>query len=191
MEVSLAIPLAIVAVFALIAAIVDVCKFRVPNNLTMPVLLLGLGYHALVGGFAGLGFSLLGVLAGFGVLFVPYLIGATGAGDVKLMAAVGAWLGLPATIYVFAVAAIAGVCYSLVVFARYGGLGNALALIQASMMQLSAMGKHLGAEERVETVVRRGDRKRLIPFAAMIALGIVIVFCVYYFRGPMGPLFGG
>ena len=99
-----------------------------------------------------------------------------GAGDVKLMTGVGAWLGASTTVYVFAVAAAATGIYSLVVLMRHGRLGHAVATIQVTMFQFKTLAKHLGASQRVESVVHRDDRRqRLIPFGAMIALGVVAV----------------
>src|SRR5207248_19483 len=96
-------PVAITVVLtaSAVAAVTDVWKFKVYNALTLPLVLSGLLYHAVVGGWAGLLGSLLGCLFGFAILFAFFLMGGMGAGDVKLMAAIGAWLGVPATFAVF------------------------------------------------------------------------------------------
>ncbi|MEE8451755.1 MAG: A24 family peptidase [Thermoguttaceae bacterium] len=167
---------AAVAVIVAIAGAIDVRHFKVPNVLTGPLLICGLAYHTISGGPAGLQSSLFGALFGFGVLIGLYVLGAMGAGDVKLMTGVGAWLGASATVYVFAVAAAATGLYSLVVLIRHGRLGHAVATIQVTLFQFKTLAKHLGANQRVESVVKQEDRRqRLIPFAAMIALGVVVV----------------
>ena len=97
-----AIPASIVLAAALIAAVMDIWKLKIHNALTLPLLLSGLAYHVIGAGMQGLLGSLMGVLSGFAVLSVFYTMGGVGAGDVKLMAAVGAWLGTPLTLYVFA-----------------------------------------------------------------------------------------
>jgi prepilin peptidase CpaA len=170
------VPFVVVAIAATIAGVVDVRSFRVPNALTVPLLLSGVLFHGVVNGLAGLQMVFFGLLFGFGVIFLLYLIGAIGAGDVKLMAAVGAWLGMPATLYVFVVAALATGLYSVAILLREGGLRRAFIVLQIAFLQLAAFGKHLGAEERVESVVKREDRrKHLVPFAGMVALGVIVV----------------
>jgi prepilin peptidase CpaA len=79
---------------ALIAAICDLRWRRIPNLLTLPTLLAGL----LWAGFSHGGSGLLHATAGCLLLAAPYLVlflfAGGGAGDVKLMAALGAWLGI-------------------------------------------------------------------------------------------------
>src|SRR5207248_5751947 len=91
----------VVLAFVAITAVTDVWKFKVYNALTLPLLCSGLIYHGLAGGAAEFTESFLGALFGFGVLLAFYIMGGMGGGDVKLMAAVGAWLGMPQTFYVF------------------------------------------------------------------------------------------
>jgi prepilin peptidase CpaA len=79
---------------SLAGAVADVAGRRIPNRLTGPVLVAGLAWSAYVGGLAGLCEAALACL----VLAFPYvllfLFAGGGAGDAKLMAAIGAWLGL-------------------------------------------------------------------------------------------------
>ena len=77
------VPAVVVVVGALIAAFTDIWKYKVHNVLTLPFLASGLAYHGLTHGWPGLAASLAGALFGFGVLFVFYLMGGMGAGDVK------------------------------------------------------------------------------------------------------------
>src|SRR5262249_53378060 len=112
---TIPLPVVVALVGALLAAVTDVWKFKVPNVLTMPLLLSGLVYHGVVGGGGALTCSAFGVLFGFGVLFAFYLMGGMGGGDVKLMAALGAWLGMPLIVYVFLVSALAAGLYALLI----------------------------------------------------------------------------
>lgn len=89
---------AIVA-FSLMAIIFDLRWRRIPNWLTVPALLLGLLFHGITAGGAGLVASLAGFATGFGLLFLMWLTGSGAGGDVKLMGALGAWMGAQLTIY--------------------------------------------------------------------------------------------
>ncbi len=73
-----------------LAAWTDLRRREVPNWLTFPAMVLGLGVAWFTRGWPGLGDSILGLLAGGGILFLPFFLGAMGGGDVKLLAAVGA-----------------------------------------------------------------------------------------------------
>lgn len=80
--------------FLTAAFVTDVRSRKIPNALNLVFILSGLLYQGATGGWEGLLFALKGGAAGFVVLFVLYLLGAVGAGDVKLFAGIGAWTGL-------------------------------------------------------------------------------------------------
>ncbi|HEY1066525.1 MAG TPA: A24 family peptidase, partial [Pirellulales bacterium] len=101
------VPLIIVAVFVLAAALVDMWKLRVYNVLTIPLMIAGLAFHTYFNGAAGFGVSLGGMVFGFAVLLAPYMMGGMTNGDVKLLVAIGAWLGFPLVMIVFIVSAFA------------------------------------------------------------------------------------
>jgi len=79
----------IVLLAVLVTAATDLWKYKVYNVVTLPLLACGLIYHSVVGGSAAATGSVLGAAFGFSALFVFYLLGGMGAGDVKLMSAVG------------------------------------------------------------------------------------------------------
>lgn len=167
---------AVVIVVASIAGGIDVWKFKVPNALTFPLAFSGILFHTLVNGWAGMASSLVGVLFALAVLALFFLIGALGAGDVKLLCGVGAWLGMPATWHVLLASAVAGGAYSAVLLAWYGGFNRVADMFYVLVLQCVAMGKHLGVQEGVQHVAATaGRRRRLVPFAAMIALGVILV----------------
>jgi len=102
------------AILAVIAGYTDWCSRRIPNWLTMPGFLLGILMNTVVGGWAGTKESLLGAGLGLALLLPFVVIRALGAGDWKLVGALGAFLGphplmlvLIATILVNGVMALA------------------------------------------------------------------------------------
>ena len=178
------IPAAVVLTASLIAAATDLWKFRVYNVLTLPLLATGLIYHGATGGASGLLMGLGGCLFGFAALIMFYAMGGMGAGDVKLMAAVGAWLGMPLTLYVFLASALAAGCYAVVLIVACGRIRETWLNLLIVWHRLAALGRHLGAEERAEAQVNQADRRRrVIPFAAMIALGLVALLVAAWAAG--------
>jgi prepilin peptidase CpaA len=174
MDHSLAVPVVVVLAGSLVAAITDVWKFKVHNLLTIPLFASGLFYRAVVGGWPQFLDGLYGGLFGFGILLMLYLLGGMGAGDVKFMAAVGAWLGFSFTIIVFLAASLAAGIYAVVLLVAFGNLRETWANLQIIWHRITALGRVLGAEDRVETEIQREDRRRrLIPFTAMVAVGIL------------------
>src|SRR5580698_1090511 len=80
-------------VFTFYAGWVDWHTRRIPNWLTVPGLFLGIGLHVVIGGWHGALSSLEGAGLGLLILFPLVLVRGLGAGDWKLMGAVGALLG--------------------------------------------------------------------------------------------------
>jgi prepilin peptidase CpaA len=107
-------PAHVVALYAALALVVlaaaawDMRTGKIPNLLTFPAMLAFVAAHAALSGLPGLWLSLTGLGAGLTFLLVPHLFGYLGAGDVKLMAVVGAGLGVSALLTVFLFTSIAG-----------------------------------------------------------------------------------
>jgi prepilin peptidase CpaA len=93
---------------ALAACVFDLRSRRIPNGLTFGAAAAGLAYAAATGGWPAAGAGLAGcglVLA----LWLPlYALGGMGAGDVKLMAAIGMWVGPLTALHAVLYASIAG-----------------------------------------------------------------------------------
>lgn len=75
---------------AAIAVITDLRRRRIYNVLTMPAMLAGLVVHTVMDGVSGLGWALAGFGLGAALFFIPVAMGGMGAGDLKLLAALGA-----------------------------------------------------------------------------------------------------
>ena len=111
-----------------VAAVIDVRTMRIPNWLTVGGVLCGLAVSAWLAPrlMEGIGTSVVGALVGLGVLLPLWLVRVLGAGDVKLMAAVGAFLGPLGTLHALAYVAMAGGAAALLVAAWQGSLGRLL-----------------------------------------------------------------
>lgn len=99
----------------LVTAVIDIYHRRIPNRITYSSMILFLCTYTLIGGWNGLFFSMGGLVFGFTVFIIPYSLGGMGAGDVKLMAAVGAALGFGQT---FVVLLFTGACGCLLALAQ-------------------------------------------------------------------------
>ena len=93
---------------AAVACATDLRRARIPNWLTLGAMVAGVAFHGLFAGGAGFGAAALGLVVGLVVFFPFFALGALGGGDVKLMAALGAWLGAAAVINVALFGALAG-----------------------------------------------------------------------------------
>jgi len=91
-----------------IAAVFDLRQRRIPNALTVTAMLAGILIHTTRSGWDGFTFSLLGLAVGGGALLIFFVFGGMGAGDVKLMAGIGALVGFRFAISVLVLTGVAG-----------------------------------------------------------------------------------
>ncbi len=109
---------AVVLIASGLAAIVDASTRRIPNWLTGPVLLSGLTLAAWTDGVAGFGNSAAACVLLAALFTFLWMAGAGGAGDAKLMAAIGAWVGtahlLLVLICVLISGGVLGIAYAVV-----------------------------------------------------------------------------
>ncbi len=154
---------------ATVASVYDVRERRIPNRLTGPCVAVGLLLHFALSGWSGLASSLLAALAGGGVFLVFFLVGGMGAGDVKLMAAIGSLTGLAPLQLVILATVIAGGIFALVLAGYHGRLrrtfGNVLALVVHHGRQ--------GLAPHPDLNLGNQDALRL-PFALPIAAGCMV-----------------
>ena len=104
-------PIWFVTITLIVAAVIDGLQLKVPNWITFPMIISGWVYSATLtpyAGWEGLCYSLIGTVVGLALLMPAYAIGGMGAGDVKLLAGVGAWVWGTTTFYAFALSAVIG-----------------------------------------------------------------------------------
>ncbi|OLN33642.1 A24 family peptidase [Desulfosporosinus metallidurans] len=109
-----------------IAVFTDWREHKIYNKLLFPAFFIALLLHTVQGGVFGLANSLLGATVGFALLLLPYFMGGMGAGDVKLLAVIGAFGGVPFVLTCFLYGAIIGGLISSYLLARRKALGNTL-----------------------------------------------------------------
>jgi prepilin peptidase CpaA len=116
----------IVSAGVIAATIVDLRTRRIPNVLTGPMALLGLGLALSGTTELTLAASIAGLALGSALMLPGHLLGATGGGDVKLMGAVGAVVGPALVLKAFLLTAVAGGVLAVVVAVRRRRLGATL-----------------------------------------------------------------
>lgn len=166
MDTNLMNPLAPWPTIALVvvATVADLRSRRIPNLLVVPFLLLGIGSSAIAHGWSGIGQSLLGVLLAAAALGVLCFLGGMGIGDLKLCAAVGAWIGPSQLLIALVMTSLIGGVMALG-WALTGGFLLEALRGTASMI----LGRRKGL-----TLASPGARK--MPYAPAIALGTIFSF---------------
>jgi prepilin peptidase CpaA len=108
-------------IFLAAAVYTDLRDHRIPNMIALSAAVVGLGSHLYLSGSQGAGFALGGLALGMGFLLPFYALGGMGAGDVKLMGAIGTFLGPEQTLLAVAVTLILGALGALaLLIAGYG-----------------------------------------------------------------------
>ena len=159
----------ILLAMVLIAAAIDVRTRRIPNWLTFSSLLLGLALQYAAAGPKGLLLGLLGVLVGGGLFFVPFLLGGMGAGDLKLMAAAGAFLGPQGALWAVLCTGIAGGVLALLWSLLHGRLTRAF-VRTGELVGAMADPRRRDAQGGLPTLEKH--EQWTIPYGVAIAFGV-------------------
>ena len=178
-------PLLFVSAAMVVAAVIDGWKLKVPNWLTLPLIVsgwvLGLLHNCglLEGtGEGGIGAALAGTALGFALLLPVYAIGGMGAGDVKMQMGFGSWVGaffglwagMSIIWWAFAVAVLIGGVLALAMIALRGQYRRNLANTR------EIVGDWLGAKnvgEVADKAAKRKPRLHLLPYGIPLCLGFV------------------
>jgi prepilin peptidase CpaA len=160
------------------AAWIDVRQRRIPNWLTAAIGVAGLAQSVLPVHFASPGAAVAGFGAGFGVGLIMFALRAFGGGDVKLLAAVGAWLGPFGVVQTVVVAALVGLVMVLAQCVCQGRLrvlfrnSAVLSLNLASVQQIGVD----GVIDAGTSAPRSVDRP--LPYAVPVLVAVLVLVCL-------------
>jgi len=158
-------PVIFASLFLLLICVTDTLCSKIPNICTGFLIVCGFALHGYLDGGTGLLTALLGLLTGFALLIVPYLLGGMGAGDVKALAALGALLGAPAILQVSLYMALAGGLMSIL---HYMFSPNLLIRCRAGLNALTVF--FYSHDIKTFKPAQQSDALRF-PYAAAIAFG--------------------
>ncbi len=150
-----------------VAAVYDLKLHKIPNLLTYPAVIVALVYHGAAHGLHGLGFSIEGLALGILMFVLPYLLGGMGAGDAKLMGAVGAVVGPRGVVNAFVCTGLAGGIYAVGLMGiHFRWTGTAI----ARRFPLFAAG-YLGMDARAAS---QAVEKPRLYYGVAIAVGTLV-----------------
>jgi prepilin peptidase CpaA len=180
MEVS--IKLIVMLTLLALAAYFDLSQRRIPNFLTFPVILWGLISYITSGGFHGLLFSLSGLTVGIAVFLIPFALGGMGAGDVKLMGAIGALAGVgfvtTAAIYAALWGGVLAVVYLVANKRLLGTLKKVFGFVLRPILTLLAMRLRnpalLQLTDSFTLPAGTEEKPVYIPYGVAISLGALL-----------------
>ena len=184
--------------FTLATAYTDTYKWKIPNKLTLPFFGLGLVYQLVFWGLQpwnglmdthGIVDGLLGFGLGFGLYFGLWIVAGGGGGDVKLMGALGAWLGFKMTFWLI-VASLVMVVFDGVIVTIYKALRHGMKNFKKKHLATGKTDAKGKAVFRQETRVEKRKR-RVLPFAIPVAMAVWLVMLTNAIGvikgGPLGP----
>lgn len=172
-------PYWVVTLFVIVAAYIDGKELRVPNKITYPMIIAGWIYSMIAygmtgqGAMTGLGWSLAGTAVGLATLLPAYSIGGMGAGDVKMMAGIGAWVYCEVTFYAFCVSAVVGavLAVGMIMTSGHGKKHyNQFFFLINEIMTVK------NPESLSAIAADRKSSMRLLPYGIPIAIGTIMYF---------------
>jgi len=182
----------IVLVFTLFVATYFDARYRkIPNKLTVLAIMVGITFGAIFNRFDGVLFALGGLFTGLAVFIIPFSMGGMGAGDVKLMAAVGSLMGWKLTVYSALSTAIIGgiIVLGYTIYKGYflSLLRNIGVLIYKNILFFTYLSTHsekIMAKYKKIISVNSTLEKAYIPYGVAITTGTLIVLIGNYLGYP-------
>lgn len=160
----------------LYASWVDGKERRVPNWLNALLLLAGLLMQSLHHEGRGAGIALAGAAVGFGVLIVPWLMHGMGAGDVKLMAAIGAWFGPWMTLWAYVAGALIGGVIAVAMILNSGKVKHATTNMNTIMVKLATPSAWFTEFGGAKTF---GETSQLLPYGIPLTIGSIAILIAH------------
>lgn len=160
------------------ASWIDYSEHRVPNRLNLAILVAGFATQGWFFGWTGMGTACGGMFLGFGLLIVPWIMHGMGAGDVKLMAAIGAWMGPAMTFYSFALGAVIGGIVATIMILSTGRLRMACANIGVILNKCSSRETAFSEYGSAKSF---GTTSQLLPYGVPLTVGTLIVLATKMF----------
>jgi prepilin peptidase CpaA len=152
-----------------VAAYTDWREHRIYNKVLAPAFLSAIILHALYGGLEGVKMSLMGTVIGFFLLLIPYFLGGMGAGDVKLLAVIGAYGGVDFVFLSFLYGATIGGIISAVLLARRRALGD-------TVKRFFLVLPFFITKPQIFSHDMREARQEKFPYGIAIVLGTILAF---------------
>lgn len=162
-----------VSVTLVVAAVIDGLYLKVPNKITYPLIVAGWVYSTFSGGLPGLGWSLAATFFGLALLFGLHLIGGMGAGDVKLLAGIAAFVHIEHTWYIFVATTIVGAVMALIQIAMSGDWMKHWTQAQAILHEIVTV---KNADKLYEISQERKPRMRLLPYGIPMTVAAIGYF---------------
>lgn len=162
-----------VSVTLVVAAVIDGLYLKVPNKITYPLIIAGWIYSTFSGGLPGLGWSLAATFFGLALLFGLHLIGGMGAGDVKLLAGIAAFVHIEHTWYIFVATTIVGAVMALIQIAMSGDWMKHWTQAQAILHEIVTV---KNADKLYEISQERKPRMRLLPYGIPMTVAAIGYF---------------
>jgi len=158
-----------IVVIVVISLYTDLRYRKIYNIVLFPAFLLALLYSFMISGTAGLLYSLKGATLGLSLLLIPFILGGMGAGDVKLLAVIGAWRGPQFVWFCFLCTAIVGGAIAMVQLLRTGRLLQTVKIILFAFVPGSP---------RVNTFSTLATAKagEVFPYGVAIAAGTLATY---------------
>lgn len=151
-----------------IAVITDLHWHKIPNWITFPAMMCGMTYGTIINGAQGFFFSSLGLAAGIGLLIMAYAIGGMGAGDVKLMGAIGSFLGAKNVLWACLFSCIFGALYALMIIIKKGNAKSFFSRYWLMLKTFLIIGKLLYIYPSA------AEKAQKISYGVAIALGTLL-----------------